>query len=830
MDINDISYENQKIVDVVLEKEMKTSYIDYAMSVIVGRALPDVRDGLKPVHRRILYAMYEDNLTADKPYRKSATTVGNVLGRYHPHGDAAVYDSLVRMAQPFSLRYTLIDGHGNFGSIDGHPAAAYRYTEARMSKLAATMLTDIEKETVDFIPNFDNDRKEPVVLTSKFPNLLVNGSTGIAVGMATNIPPHNLREVADAVCYMIDNPDAGTADLMEFIKGPDFPTGGIIMGRSGIRTAYETGKAKIRVRAKTEIEEVSGGKFRIVVSEIPYAVNKARLVESIADLHKEKRVEGIADLRDESSGRSGLSIIIDLKKDANPQVILNQLFQYTQLEDTISMIMLALVDGEPKILSLREILSQYIAFQRSIIERRTKYDLKKAEARVHLLEGLRIACDNIDEVIRIIRTSYNDAKQRLMERFGLSEIQTQAILEMQLRRLQGLEREKIEEEYNLLMGKISEYNEILASEKRQLEIVKEELTEIKSKYGDDRRTEISSVENDIDMEDLIPEEEAAYTLTKLGYIKRVAASEYKAQRRGGKGVNGMTTRDEDAVLNLFTASTHDYVLFFSNLGKVYRLKGYMIPEAGKIAKGMNIVNLLQLESGENITLMLPVHEFSEDKFVVMVTKSGIVKRMQLNDLLTVRKAGVRIITMAEGDELISVRITDGSADIILATKGGKGLRFQETEVRTMGRTAAGVRGIRLSEGDFVIGAARQRENAYLLTVTENGYGKLTEIGEFTERHRGGQGITAHNLTDKTGALAAIKVVTKDDDVLLMTSDGTVIRTSAENIRLCGRASQGVILMRIEEGVKIISVERTDKEEAAEDSSQTPEINEGNREA
>lgn len=824
--MEEINYSNQKIVPVNLEREMKKSFMEYAMSVIVSRALPDVRDGLKPVHRRILYAMYEDNLTADKPYRKSATTVGNVLGRYHPHGDAAVYDSMVRLAQPFSLRYPLIDGHGNFGSIDGHPAAAYRYTEARMSKLASAMLTDIDKETVPFMPNFDNDRKEPTVLTSKFPCLLVNGSSGIAVGMTTNIPPHNLNEVIDATCYLIDNPNAELSELMEFIKGPDFPTGGTIMGRSGIKAGYATGRGKLRVRAKTEIEEVSPGKHRIVITEIPYMVNKARLVESIAELHKDKRVDGIADLRDESSGRTGLSIIVDLKKDVNPQVVLNQLFKYTQLEDTISMIMLALVDGQPKILPLREILENYISFQREIIEKRTRFDLKKAEARAHLLEGLRIACDNIDEVIRIIRTSYNDAKQRLMETFSLSEIQAQAILEMQLRRLQGLERDKIEEEYNGLMAKIKEYNEILASEKAQLDIVKSELTEIKAKFGDERRTEISTVETDIDVEDLITNEQSVYTLTRCGYIKRLPASTYRSQRRGGKGITGMTTREEDTVQSLFMASTHDYLLFFSNLGRVYRLKGYVIPEAGRMAKGTNIANLLELENGETITAMLHVDDFTDGKYLVLVTKNGIIKRMALNNVYTARKAGIRVVTIRDDDRLVAVKLTDGNAKIIIATNKGRAIRFSEGEVREMGRSASGVKAISLDDGDFVVGAARQRENAEILTVTENGYGKLTDPEEFTEHHRGGHGITAHSLTEKTGLLSGIRAVTEDDDVMLIASDGTVIRMPSAGIRKCGRVSQGVRLMRLDDGIKIISVEKTpkeDSEEIAENDAAEPEL-------
>ena len=809
-------FENQKIIPVDLEREMKKSYIDYAMSVIVGRALPDVRDGLKPVHRRILYAMYEDNLTPDKPYRKSATTVGNVLGRYHPHGDAAVYDSLVRMAQDFSLRYPLIDGHGNFGSIDGHPAAAYRYTEARLDKLAVEMLTDIEKETVDFVPNFDNIRKEPVVLTSRFPNLLVNGSSGIAVGMATNIPPHNLREVVDAICYVIDNPEADLSEIMEFIKAPDFPTGGTIMGMSGIRAAYATGRGKLRVRAKTEIEEHGNGRYRIAVTEIPYMVNKARLVESIAELVKDKRVDGISDLRDESD-RDGMRIVIELKRDANPQVVLNQLYNYTQMEDTFSVIMLALVKNQkqPQILTLREILDHYIAFQREIIERRTIYDLKKARERAHILEGLKIACDNIDEVIRIIRTSYNDAKERLMERFELSEVQAQAILDMRLGRLQGLEVEKIVEELQRIHARIKELEEILASDELKYDIIKKELRELSARFGDERRTAIAPVENEIDIEDLIEEEECVYTLTRLGYIKRQPTSVYRSQRRGGRGVTAMTTREEDLVDTLFTASTHDNILFFTNYGRVYRLKGYLIPEAGRTAKGMNIVNLLQIDGDEKVTAMIPIREFEEGKYVFFATKMGTVKRMTLESLKTVRKAGIRALSVNDGDELIGVRLTDGAARLIMATREGRALRFDENEVRPMGRDAAGVRGIRLGEGDYVVGLARERENAELLTVTENGYGKRTATTEFTEHHRGGSGVTAHNLTEKTGKLAAIKVVTAADDVMMITSGGVIIRMNAGTIRECGRASQGVILMRLSEDVKVISVARTAKEEEDE---------------
>ena len=815
-EINDLTFEGQTIIDVDLEKEMRKSYIDYAMSVIVSRALPDVRDGLKPVHRRILYAMYEDNLTADKPYRKSATTVGNVLGRYHPHGDASVYDALVRLAQDFSLRYPLVDGHGNFGSVDGDPPAAYRYTEARMAKLAANMLSDIEKDTVDFVPNYDDKMKEPFVLPSRFPNLLVNGSSGIAVGMATNIPPHNLREVCQAICYVIDNPEATLEDICRFIKGPDFPTGGIIMGRAGIRAAYATGRGRIIVRCRAEIEEHSQGRFRIVITELPYMVNKARLIENIADLHKERRVEGITDLRDESD-RAGMRIVIELRRDANPQVVLNQLYQYTQMQETFSVINLALVhnQSQPRVLTLQEMLDEYIRFQYEVVERRTRYDLRRAQERAHILEGLKIACENIDEVIRIIRQSYDDAKVRLMERFDLSEVQAQAILDMRLGRLQGLEVEKIENELDALHKKIAEYEDILAHAEKIYAIVKQELTEICDKFGDERRTEISMVENELDIEDLIEEEQCAYTLTRLGYIKRLPVSAYRTQKRGGRGITAMATREEDIVETVFTASTHDHVLFFTNLGKVLRLKGYMIPEASRTSKGTNIVNLLQLEGGERVTAMIPIKEFCDGAYVFFATKQGVVKRTHLSELHTARKAGVRVITLNEGDELIGVRLTDGQDKIILCTHDGRGIRFDEKEVRTMGRSAAGVRGIRLSEGDYVVGVACDSEGQYLLTVTENGYGKLTSPREFTEHHRGGGGIIAHNLTDKTGPLAGIKSVDTYSDILLITDEGVIIRTGVETIRVCSRSSQGVKLMRLDEGVKLISLAKADKEEEGE---------------
>ena len=813
--MSDLRYENQKIVPVDLEREMKKSFISYAMSVIVARALPDVRDGLKPVHRRILYAMHEDGLTVDKPFRKSATTVGNVLGRYHPHGDASVYDAMVRMAQGFSLRYPLIDGQGNFGSIDGDPPAAYRYTEARLAKLSDKMMEDIDKETVDFSPNFDDKLKEPDVVPSRFPNLLANGSQGIAVGMATNIPPHNLGELVDACCLIIDNPEAQLEDLTRFIKGPDFPTGGVIMGRSGIRAAYATGRGKIIVRGKAEIEEWKDGRFRIVITEIPYMVNKARLVESIADLHKDKRVEGITDLRDESD-RTGMRVVVELRRDVNPQVVLNQLYQYTQLQETFGAIMLALADGKPKIMNLREMLDHYLKHQIDVVERRTRYDLRKAQERAHILEGLAIACANIDEVIHIIRTSYDNAKERLMERFGISEIQAQAILEMQLRRLQGLEQEKIENELNILHAKIADYLDILAKPQRVRAIVKEELQEIKAKYGDDRRTQISHMENEIDIEDLIEEEDCVYTLTRMGYIKRVPASTYRTQRRGGRGVTGMTTREEDVVDTIFTASTHDQILFFTSLGRVYRLKGYQVPESGRTAKGMNVVNLLQLNADEKVTTMLHLHDVKpESAFVFFATKNGTVKRVTLESINTGRKSGLRAISLDEGDELVNVCLTSGEDHIILATKKGSAVRFHESEVRVMGREAAGVRGIRVAEDDALIGAALQQPDALLLTVTEQGYGKRTDPEEFTVHHRGGGGMTAHNLTAKTGDLVGLAMIREDEDLLLINSSGVVIRTPAETIRQCGRASQGVILIRLDEGDKVISSACAKREEEDE---------------
>ena len=849
-------YEQQKIMQVDLEKEMKKSYIDYAMSVIVGRALPDVRDGLKPVHRRILYAMYEDGLTSDKPYRKSATTVGNVLGRYHPHGDASVYDALVRLAQPFSLHYPLIDGHGNFGSVDGDPPAAYRYTEARMARLANYMLADIKKDTVDFEPNFDEERQEPVVLPSRFPNLLVNGSSGIAVGMATNIPPHNLTEVIDGICYVIDHPEAELDDICQFIKGPDFPTGGVIMGRSGIRAAYATGRGKIKVRAKTEIVELPNGKSQILITEIPYMVNKARLVESMANLVKDKRVDGITNIQDHSS-REGMQIVVDIRRDANAQVILNQLFTYTQLEDTISMIHIALVPTgsagklQPRVLTLRQIIDQYVAFQKDVVERRTRFDLKKAQDRAHILEGLKVATDNIDRIIQIIRASKNEseAKENLMAEpfwidqiallgivdgsehfeFHLDEPQAQAIVDMRLGRLSGLEQEKIRDEYNELENRIAGFHEILSSDANILAVVKQELQEIKQKYGDERHTEIANVADEIDIEDLIEEQDCAYTLTHFGYIKRQPTSVYRAQRRGGRGVSAMSTREEDFAKDIFTASTHDTILFFSNRGKVYKLKGYQIPETGRSAKGMNIVNLLELENDEKITAMFPIKEFADDKFLFFVTKQGIAKRVVLSDLQNIRRAGLRALNLNEDDALVDVRLTDGGQNILIATHEGRAICFDENEVRAMGRTATGVRGIRLSEGDYVVGAARARKGAYVLSITENGYGKRTPVEEFTIHHRGGGGMMLHNLTAKTGLVAGVAVVDNENDVMIITDDGVIIRTGCEEIRECGRGSQGVIVMRTGEDVKVISIARTSKEEeedvSSEEEAETPEASE-----
>ena len=816
----DIMFPEQRIVQSELVHEMKSSYIDYAMSVIVGRALPDVRDGLKPVHRRILYAMYEDGLTSDKPFKKSATCVGDVLGRYHPHGDASVYDAMVRLAQDFSMRYPLVDGHGNFGSVDGDPPAAYRYTEARMSKLCNEMLRDIDKDTVAWDPNFDESRKEPRVLPSRFPNLLVNGSSGIAVGMATNIPPHNLTEVINACVCILENPEAELADLMEYIKGPDFPTRGIIMGRSGIRAAYATGRGKITVRARTEFEEFGQNRERIIVTELPYQVNKRQLIAAMAEQVRDKRLEGISDIRDETD-RNGMRVVIELKKDANPQVVLNRLFAQTQMQTTFGVTMLALVNNQqqPKILSLRHMLDEYLAFQEEIITRRTQFDLKKALDRQHVLQGLLIAEDNIDEVIRTIRESYDNAKERLMERFSLSEIQAQVVLDMQLKRLQGLEREKLEAEYEELEKRIEYYRELLANEEMLKGVLKDELVAIRDKYGDDRLTEIQDVEDEIDIEDLIEEEQCVFTLSHAGYCKRVPASTYRSQKRGGRGVTGMTTKEEDFVEGVFTASTHDYILFFTNLGKVHRRKGYQIPEAGRTAKGTNLVNILPFEPGEKVTAGITVHEFDED-YLVFVTKNGTVKRLELAGLNTARKAGIRALTLSEGDELIAVMKTDGKQDIMLASADGMAICFNENDVRVMGRDAAGVRGMALDAGDSIVGAGIAAKGKQLLSVTEYGYGKRTDIEEYMRlgddgvrrpQQRGGKGLKNYNITAKTGRIAGVAIVDDEDDVMLIENGGVLIRMAAADINVYKRDTQGVILMRVEAGNRVISVDRVDRE-------------------
>ena len=830
----DIMFPEQRIVQSELVHEMKSSYIDYAMSVIVGRALPDVRDGLKPVHRRILYAMYEDGLTSDKPFKKSATCVGDVLGRYHPHGDASVYDAMVRLAQDFSMRYPLVDGHGNFGSVDGDPPAAYRYTEARMSKLCNEMLRDIDKDTVDWDPNFDESRKEPRVLPSRFPNLLVNGSSGIAVGMATNIPPHNLTEVINACICILENPEAELADLMDYIKGPDFPTKGIIMGRSGIRAAYATGRGKITVRARTEFEEFGQNRERIIVTELPYQVNKRQLIANMAEQVRDKRLEGISDIRDETD-RNGMRVVIELKKDANPQVVLNRLFAQTQMQTTFGVTMLALVNNQqqPKILSLRHMLDEYLAFQEEIITKRTQYDLKKALDRQHVLEGLLIAEDNIDEVIKTIRESYDNAKERLMERFSLSEIQAQVVLDMQLKRLQGLEREKLEAEYAELEKRIEYYRELLSNEEMLKGVLKDELTAIRDKYGDDRLTEIQDVEDEIDIEDLIEEEQCVFTLSHAGYCKRVPASTYRSQKRGGRGVTGMTTKEEDFVEGVFTASTHDYILFFTNLGKVHRRKGYQIPEAGRTAKGTNLVNILPFEPGEKVTAGITVHEFDED-YLVFVTRNGTVKRLELASLNTARKAGIRALTLSEGDELIAVMKTDGKQDILLASANGMVICFNENDVRVMGRDAAGVRGMMLDAGDYVVGAGIAAKAKQLLSVTEYGYGKRTEIeaylrlgedGQRRPQNRGGKGLKGYNITAKTGRIAGVAIVDDADDIMLIENGGVLIRMAAADINIYGRDTQGVILMRLEAGSRVISVDRVDREpeEPAENQNPEPEI-------
>ena len=812
----DIRYPDQAIITSELVHEMKTSYIEYAMSVIVGRALPDVRDGLKPVHRRILYAMYEDNLTSDRPFRKSATCVGDVLGRYHPHGDASVYDALVRLAQDFSMRYVLVDGHGNFGSVDGDPPAAYRYTEARLSKMSNEMLRDIDKETVDWDPNFDETRKEPRVLPSRFPNLLVNGSSGIAVGMATNIPPHNLTEVINACVCILDDPEATLSDLMQHITGPDFPTRAIILGRAGIRAAYATGKGRLTLRARTHFEEFGQNRTRIIVTEIPYQVNKRMLIKNMADQVNEKRLEGISDIRDESD-RTGMRIVIELKREANAQVVLNRLFAQTQLQTTFAINMLALVNNQsqPRVLSLREILDEYLAFQEDVIIRRTRYDLRKAEERAHLLEGLLIAQDNIDEVIRIIRSSYDKAKENLMERFGLSEIQAQAILDMQLKRLQGLEREKLENEYKEIEAKIAYYKELLADINKVKAVLKDELIEIRDKYGDERWTEIQDVEDEIDLEDLIEEEDCCYTLSNQGYIKRMPTSTYRTQRRGGRGISAQNLKEEDYVKSLFIASTHDQLLFFSNTGRVHRRKGYLIPEASRTARGTAIVNVLPLEPEEKITAMLLTRESDEESYLVMVTRNGTVKRLRLDSLCTNRKGGIRALTLDEGDELITVLQTSGRDSVILATAHGMAICFDENDVRPMGRDAAGVRGIRLEDGDHVVGAGVVQEGKDLLTVTEKGYGKRTNLTAYSRQNRGGKGLKNYNLTEKTGLVAGVQIVDDNDDVMLIENSGVIIRMAASDINTYGRDTKGVIVMRVEEGNQVISIQRADKEETEE---------------
>lgn len=807
-----------KIIERNIEAEMKTAYIDYAMSVIVSRALPDVRDGLKPVHRRILYSMHEDGITSDKPYRKCANTVGSVLGRYHPHGDSSVYDAMVRLAQDFSMRYMLIDGHGNFGSIDGDGAAAMRYTEARMAKISEQMLVDIEKNTVDFMPNYDDRLQEPTVLPAKIPTLLINGSSGIAVGMATNIPPHNLTEIINGIIKIIDDDNVTDEDLMAIIKGPDFPTGAMILGREGIKNAYTTGRGKIMVRAETEIEEMSGNRQRIIVSSLPYQVNKAKLIENIANLVKDKKVEGISEIRDESDRKDRVRIVIELKRDARPQVVLNQLFKHTQMQDSFGIIMLALVNGEPKILTLRQCLDEYIKHRKEVVLRRTKFELDKAEARAHILEGLKIAIDNIDEVIAIIRSSYDDAKEKLMERFGLSDIQAQAILDMQLKRLSGLQREKIEEEYNELMKLIAYLKEVLNSEKLVFDIIKTELLEIKEKFGDERLTKIVAAEGEIDEEDLIKEEQTVVALTHFGYIKRMPIDTYKSQRRGGKGITGIATREEDFVKELFTASTHDTILFFSNKGKVYGLRGYEVPEAGRTAKGTAIVNLLNLDAGEKISAIIPIQNFADGKYLLMATRNGLIKKTNFKEYETNRRSGLIGITLREGDELIDVRLTDGEDNVVLVTKKGLSITFDEKDVRPVGRAAQGVIGIRLDDDDSVIGMEPiiVGGKATLLAITENGFGKRTELEEYRVQNRGGRGVITYKVTPKTGDIVGIKIVSGEEDVMLITDTGTIIRLKVAEISVLGRATQGVTLMRTNDG-KVVSIETIspEKEETEE---------------
>ena len=807
-----------KIIERDIENEMKTAYISYAMSVIVQRALPDVRDGLKPVHRRILYAMHEDGITSDKPYRKCANTVGSVLGRYHPHGDSSVYDAMVRMAQDFSLRYMLIDGHGNFGSIDGDGAAAMRYTEARMSKIAEYMLTDIEKNTVDFMPNYDDRLQEPTVLPSKIPQLLINGSSGIAVGMATNIPPHNLTEVCDGLIRIIENPNTTDEELMSIIKGPDFPTGGMILGKEGIKEAYKTGKGKIIVRAEAEIEEMANNKQRIIVTSLPYQVNKARLIENISKLVREKRIEGISELRDESDRNDRVRIVIELKRDARAQVVLNQLYKNTQMQDTFGAILLALVDGEPKILTLRQCLDYYIDHRKTVILRRTKFELDKALARAHILEGLRIAIDNIDEVISIIRSSYDDAKERLIERFGLTDIQAQAILDMRLKTLSGLQREKIEEEYKQLMELIAHLREILNNEQLVYDIIKEDLEEVKTKFGDERLTKIKPAEGDIEEEDLIKEEQTIVALTHFGYIKRMPADTYKSQRRGGKGITGISTRADDFVTEIFTASTHDTILFFSNKGKLYRLRGYEIPEAGRTAKGTAIVNLLSLDPGEKITAVIPISNFAEGKYLLMATQKGFIKKTSLTEYNSARKTGLQAITLKEDDELITVRLTDGQDNVVLVTEDGMSITFSEQDVRPMGRTAQGVIGIKLGDEDKVIGMESiiAGANATLLAITEHGFGKRTDLDEYRVQNRGGRGVITYKVTQKTGKLVGIRVTDDSNDIMMITDTGTIIRISVKDVSVLGRSTQGVTLMRTNDGGKVVSIELVEPEDTNEE--------------
>ncbi len=807
-----------KIIERDIEKEMRTAYIDYAMSVIVQRALPDVRDGLKPVHRRILYAMHEDGITSDKPYRKCANTVGSVLGRYHPHGDSSVYDAMVRLAQDFSMRYMLIDGHGNFGSIDGDGAAAMRYTEARMAKISEHMLTDIEKNTVDFMPNYDDRLQEPSVLPAKIPSLLINGSSGIAVGMATNIPPHNLTEVINGIIKIIDEDEVTDEDLMQVIKGPDFPTEGIILGMEGIKQAYKTGRGKITLRAETEIEEMNGGKQRIIVSSLPYQVNKANLIKNISDLSKERKVEGISECRDESDRKDRVRVVIELKRDANPQVVLNQLFKHTQMQTTFGIIMLALVNGEPKILTLRQCIDCYIDHRKNVILRRTQFELDKALARAHILEGLKIALDNIDEVINIIRASYDDPKERLMERFGLTDIQAQAILDMRLKTLSGLQREKIEEEYNQLMELIAHLRDILNSERLVFEIIKEELTEIKDKFGDERKTKIVAAEGEIDIEDLIKEEQCVVALTHFGYIKRMPIDTYKSQKRGGKGITGMATREEDFVKQIFTASTHDTILFFTNKGKLYRLRGYELPEAGRTARGTAIVNLLSLDAGEKVSAVIPLQNFADGKYLLMATKNGLIKKTALKEYDSNRKTGLQGITLKEEDELIDVRLTDGQDNVVLVTRNGMCITFDEKDVRPIGRVSQGVIGIRLDEDDEVIGmeSVISGGKATLLAITENGFGKRTELEEYRVQNRGGKGVITYKITVKTGKLVGVRIAVEGDDVMLVTNTGTIIRLKVDDISVLGRSTQGVTLMRTNDGGKVVSVETLNNEEEQEE--------------